>query len=76
MDGTHLDYFVVGAANFIDRSRVHANDVPPGSLKYFWAGSILFGGFGLVEVNNTQLIFSFIDHSEKTLYQVTLKPRF
>jgi hypothetical protein len=75
MDGTHLDYFVVGAANFIDNSHAHAQNVPPGSLKYFWAGSLVFGGFGLIEVNNTQMSFSFIDRSEKTLYQVTMKPR-
>jgi hypothetical protein len=76
MDTTHLNYFVVGAANFIDSTRVHAKDVPPNSLKFFWAGSILHGGFGLAEVNNSQLIFSFIDHTEKTLYQTTMKPRF
>ncbi len=70
-----MNYFVVGAANFISNSHDHANDVPPDSLKFFWAGSILYGGFGLIEVNNTQMNFSFIDHSEKTLYQVIMKPR-
>jgi hypothetical protein len=76
MDGTRLNYFVIGAANFISHSQDHAKDVPLDSLKFFWAGSILYGGFGLIEVNNTQMNFSFIDHSEKTLYQVILKPRF
>jgi len=75
MDGTHLDYFVVGAANFIENSHAHEKDVPPGSLKFFWAGSIVYGGFGLMEVNNAQMNFSFIDRSEKTLYQVIMKPR-
>jgi len=74
-DGTTLNYFVVGAANFISNSHEHEKDVPPDSLKFFWAGSIVFGGFGLIEVNNTQMIFSFIDRSEKTLYQVILYPR-
>ncbi|CAF4958808.1 unnamed protein product, partial [Rotaria sp. Silwood1] len=32
--------------------------------------------FGLIEVDNTQMNFSFIDRSEKTLYQTTMKPRF
>jgi len=45
-------------------------------LKFFWAGSVAFGGFGLMEVDNTQMNFTFIDHSEKTLYQTTMKPRF
>lgn len=70
-----MDYFVVGAANFISNNHDHEKAVPPDSLKFFWAGSKLFGGFGLIEVNNTQLFFSFIDHSEKSLYQVTMKPR-
>ncbi len=70
-----MNYFVVGAANFIANNHDHAADVPADSLKFFWAGSRLFGGFGLIEVNNTEMTFSFIDHSEKTLYQTTLKPR-
>ncbi len=71
-----MNYFVVGAANFIDRSQAHAKDVPAGSLKYFWAGSPTYGGFGLVELNNTHLSLTFIDHSEQTLYQATMTPRF
>ncbi len=76
MNGTRLNYFVVGAANFIDPTHPHAKDVPADSLKFFWAGSIVFGGYGLIEVNNAQMNFSFIDRSEKTLYQTTLRPRF
>lgn len=75
MDESHLNYFVVGAANFIDKSRDHEKSVPPNSLKFHWAGSILFGGFGLIEANDLQMNFSFIDRSEKTLYQTTIKPR-
>ena len=76
LDETRLNYFVVGAANFIENSRAHAQDVPAGSLKFFWAGSVVFGGFGLIEVNSTQMNFAFIDRSEKTLYQTTMQPRF
>lgn len=76
MNGTLLNYFVVGAANFISNNHDHAKDVPPDALKFFWGGSVVFGGFGLIEVNNTQLNFSFIDRSEKTLYQTSIKPRF
>jgi hypothetical protein len=76
MNGVHMDYFVVGAANFISNNHDHAKDVPPNSLKFFWAGSMVFGGFGVIEVNNAQMNFSFIDRSEKTLYQTTMKPRF
>ncbi|UJR16222.1 hypothetical protein I4U23_003132 [Adineta vaga] len=76
MDESHLNYFVVGAANFISNNHDHTKDVPVDSLKFFWGGSIVFGGFGLIQVDNIQLNFSFIDRSEKTLYQTTLKPRF
>ena len=71
-----MNYFVVGAANFIDQSQAHAKDVPAGSLKFVWAGSPVYGGFGLVEANSTQLSLSFIDHAEQTLYQASIKPRF
>ncbi len=71
-----MNYFVVGAANFINRSCKHAEDVPGDSLKFFWAGSPIYGGFGLVEVDDTHLTLSFIDHSEQTLYQTTMSPRF
>ncbi len=70
-----MNYFVVGAANFIDNDQAHAKDVPAGSLKFFWAASPTYGGFGLVELNNTHLSLSFIDHAEQTLYQATMTPR-
>ena len=75
LDGVTMNYFVVGAANFIDPSQEHAKDVPADSLKFFWAGSQVYGGFGLVEVNSTHLSLSFIDHSEQTLYQTVMTPR-
>ena len=73
LSGVTMNYFVVGAANFIDQSRAHAKDVPAGSLKYFWADSKVYG---LVEANGTQLSLSFIDHAEQTLYQASILPRF
>lgn len=71
-----MDYFVVGAGDIVQDNHDHESAVPPGSLKYFWGGAILLGGFGLVEVNSNQMTFSFIEHSERTLYQKTLNPRF
>lgn len=70
-----MDYFVVGAANFIDTSEAHASDVPAGALKFHWAGSAVYGGFGLVEVNNTHLSLSFIDHAEQSLYRAVMPAR-
>jgi tartrate-resistant acid phosphatase type 5 len=75
LDGTHMDYFVVGAGNIVENNHNHAQDVPVDSLKYYWGGRILLGGFGLIEVNSTQMTFSFIEHTERTLYHTILKPR-
>jgi len=71
-----MDYFVIGAANFIDPSKAHAKDVPTGSSKFYWAGPGVYGGFGLVEVNSTRLTISFIDRLEQTLYHSSMVPRF
>ena len=70
-----MDYFVIGAGNIVEDSRKHASDVPAGSLKYFWGDGVLLGGFGLIEVNTTQMTVSLIEHTERTLYQTVLKPR-
>ena len=70
-----MNYFVVGAADVVQDSHKHAADVPTGSLKYFWGRGLLLGGFGMVEVNSTQMTFSFIEHTQKTLYQTRLLPR-
>lgn len=71
-----MDYFVVGAGDIVENNHKHAQDVPPDSLKYYWKETSLLGGFGMIEVNSTQMTFSFIKHNEKTLYHTILKPRF
>ncbi|CAF0997045.1 unnamed protein product [Adineta steineri] len=75
LDGSKMNYFVVGAGGVVENSHAHASNVPADSLKYFWGGDIILGGFGLMEINSTQMTFSFIEHTEKTLYQTVLKPR-
>ena len=74
-NGTTMNYFVVGAGDIVEDSHKHESDVPPNSLKYFWGGGILLGGYGLVEVNATQMTVSLVEHTERTLYQAVLKPR-
>jgi hypothetical protein len=76
MNGTRMNYFVVGAGNIVEDNHKHAQDVPVDALKYYWGGAVLLGGFGLIEVNTTQMTFAFIEHSEKILYQTKLAPRF
>ncbi|CAF4393916.1 unnamed protein product, partial [Rotaria sordida] len=44
LDGTHMNYFVVGAADIAENNNNHADDVPVDSLKYYWGGEIRLGG--------------------------------
>ncbi|CAF0752071.1 unnamed protein product [Adineta ricciae] len=74
-DGSHMDYFVVGAGNIVENSQKHAAAVPAGSLKYFWGTGLLLGGFSMVEVNSSQMTLSLVEHTQRTLYQAVLKPR-
>ena len=74
-DGSHMDYFVVGAGNIVENSQKHAAAVPTGSLKYFWGTGLLLGGFSMVEVNSSQMTLSLVEHTQRTLYQAVLKPR-
>ena len=65
--------FVVGAGNIAENNHNHVGDVPADSLKYYWGGHILLGGFGLIEVNNEQMTFSFIEHTEKNIISNSIK---
>ncbi|XP_064604174.1 tartrate-resistant acid phosphatase type 5-like [Liolophura sinensis] len=68
LTGYNIDYFVVGAANFIDGSLAHESSVPTGSLKYHWANKLGMGGFGLVEASAYNMTFTFVEATGKVLY--------
>lgn len=70
-----MHYFVSGAANFIDLSRKHESNVPPGSLRFIWNDIFELGGFGLVRVTSSDMTWTFIQASGKHLYEVKLFPR-
>jgi len=74
-DNSTVEYFLSGAANFIDTSRKHKGDVPTNSSKFFWADDASFGGYGFVEITASKMMFSFNDASGKLLYSKTLPPR-
>lgn len=74
---SQVEYFVIGSSNFVQNSTEHADAVPPGSLKYFWADDVaqLHGGLAVLEANDENLKVTFFKSDGRTLYQKTIKPR-
>ena len=70
-----VDYYLSGAANFIDPSEAHRESVPAGSLKYYWANFLSLGAFGYVEANSQIMNFTFIEANGKYLYENHMYPR-
>ena len=70
-----MDYFVSGAANFIDPSMAHENAVPESSLKFHWANVLALGSFSFVQVNANNMTYTFYEANGDELYQHTLLPR-
>ncbi len=72
---TTVDYYLSGAADFIDPSEAHRNSVPEGSLKFHWANFLSLGAFGYVEADSRMMNFTFIEANGKLLYQNYMYPR-
>ncbi|XP_055342113.1 tartrate-resistant acid phosphatase type 5-like [Paramacrobiotus metropolitanus] len=69
------EYFVIGAANFIEDSHQHESTIPEGSLKYYWADLLKLGGFGVFQLNSDAMTFRFIDaQNGQTLHGTTMYP--
>lgn len=76
--GQTVEYFVIGASNFVQNSTDHKDSVPSGSLKFFWAygDSIINGGLGLVRANAQNMTFSFAETNGHDLYEKVIYPRY
>lgn len=74
-DGYTVEYFVTGAANFVDSSKAHKDDIPKHSLKYHWADITELGGFSYVEATPQNMTMIFVDGLNKQLYSHTFPPR-
>ena len=70
-----MDYYLSGAANFIDPSEAHRENVPKDSSKFYWGNFLSLGAFGYVEADNKQMNFTFIEANGKLLYQNYMYPR-
>jgi len=71
-----VDYFVSGAADFIEPSVDHIDScVPPCVTKYHWANTLSLGSFSYIDVNKDRMLFTFVEANGKTLYETSMKPR-
>lgn len=70
-----MDFILSGAANFVDESTEHMNNVPPNSLKFHWAEITKLGGFVYAEATVTNMTVTYIEASGKLLYQTVISPR-
>lgn len=70
---TTVEYIVSGASNIVYYSNEHINDVPNGSLKFYWASDLqLNGALTLLEANDHNMTISYLETSGKTLYRYTM----
>ena len=74
-NGQTVEYFVTGAANFVDTSTAHEDDVPAESLKFHWAKLRDLGGFSYVEATPQNMTMTFLDGMSHKLYEHSFPPR-
>lgn len=73
--GSTVEYFVTGAANIVTESTAHKNDIPDGSLKFYWAKLAGLGGFSYIEATPQNMTVIFIDGLSTPLYKYSFLPR-
>jgi tartrate-resistant acid phosphatase type 5 len=73
--GKNVSYFVVGAAHLATHDESHIDDVPSGSLRFYWPSTTenTHGGFATVQVNDeSSMDVTFIDDSAQAIYTYTV----
>ena len=71
-DGSVVDYFVLGAANFAESSQKHEHDVPTNSSKYMWPTSTdSQGAFGQVTLDDGTMRVDIVESTGSVLYSYT-----
>ncbi|XP_028678334.1 tartrate-resistant acid phosphatase type 5a [Erpetoichthys calabaricus] len=70
-----IGYVLSGAGNFMEESMKHQDEVPPESLKFFYAEYTSLGGFAHIEINEKEMTVTFIQARGKSLYRTTLPRR-
>ncbi|KAM4677381.1 tartrate-resistant acid phosphatase type 5 isoform 1-T3 [Discoglossus pictus] len=74
-DENGIGYVLSGAGNFMENSRKHELDVPPGYLKFFEGSEDTMGVFAYIEINPKEMNITYIQSGGKCLFQTTLPPR-
>ena len=70
-----FNYLVTGCATFAQKWPLHEDDVPPGSLKFFWADVKELGGFISFVADEFSMNATFVSGTGLELYQITMNPR-
>jgi len=70
-----VDYFISGAACFIDDTLSHKDSVPPGSAKFHWANTLALGSLSTIKMNKQELVYTFLEANGNLLYTQSIKPR-
>lgn len=74
-DGQTMEYFIVGAGNFVDKSQAHLKNVPSQDLKFRFADLMYFGGFSFFEVTKADMKIKIIDGVGSVRHEHTILPR-
>ncbi|CAH1782025.1 unnamed protein product [Owenia fusiformis] len=71
----NVDYFVIGSAARMDNQRLHINNVPEASSKFFSAEERSMGGFGYVQLNEYLMNLTLFNGLNQDVYHVTMTNR-
>lgn len=72
-----VDYIVTGVTNIPFYSNQHLNDIPSGSLKYYWADMFqIHGALALIEADTNAMNITYFKTNGQNLYRISIKNRY
>ncbi|XP_044138864.1 tartrate-resistant acid phosphatase type 5 [Bufo gargarizans] len=74
-DDNGIGYVLSGAGNFMENSRKHEDNVPPGYLRFFEGDLETMGSFVYMQATPKELNITYIQSGGKSQFQTTLYPR-
>ncbi|XP_033927983.1 tartrate-resistant acid phosphatase type 5 [Melopsittacus undulatus] len=70
-----VGYVVSGAGNFMEGSKRHGGDLPPGSLRFFYGAPSSPGGFVHVRLEPEAATVTYLEATGRILHREVLPPR-
>ena len=70
-----MDYFVIGAGNFVTYVKNKEDQNPKNCSKFYWADISRLGGFAYMEATPSDMTLTFIDGMGAPLYSHKMRPR-